>query len=691
MDPQTEWLIDAATWTLRNSLHSSVLIALVAVMLVVFGGRIAPKFRAVLWILVGIRLVLPIAPESGVSVFNLGAVMQEPPAVASDSVPTEAESAVFPVFSADSLVRQSGRLSSGGILAGIWLLGVLAIFGIAIFRQVATLRWVRGLPEPEEPALSEWLRVCAKRAGTRRIPRLVESARVSEIAVFGGLRASHIIIPADFSQRFSEAEIRGIFLHELAHIRRGDLLWNWAALAIQALHWFNPLVWWAGRRFLADRELVCDRFAMDRLPAGERGNYGQALLKALEIGVRPRVAAPALVPFLSQKSELKHRLTMIKKSHPISPIVQVLAAVLAIAACAMTFTSALADDERREGDRAAEAERPGPRDGEGEGRRSPEAERPGPRDGEGEGRRSPEAERRGPRDGEGDGRRSPEAERRGPRDGEGDGARLMDRPGELKVTVVSDGVVIGDKKIALINLRRELDASRATSAVVMAQPNTPFQNLATVMNALRSSGIRDVRVATGDEDSPAMRRDGEGDGGARVGPRDGEGDGGARVGPRDGEGDGGARVGPRDGEGDGGARVGPRDGEGDGGARVGPRDGEGDGGARVGPRDGEGAPRVGPRDGEGEAAGRREGDGDARGAARAMDDRTINQLSRIYRAYDKNGDNRVTFEEWVAMKNYELTREQREREKGWFDQADANNDEKMTLGEWIDWKASQGR
>ena len=43
------------------------------------------------------------------------------------------------------------------------------------------------------------------------------------------------------------------------------------------------------------------------------------------------------------------------------------------------------------------------------------------------------------------------------------------------------------------------------------------------------------------------------------------------------------------------------------------------------------------------------------------------------------------------MKNYELTSEQERREKGWFDQADGNEDGKVSLGEWIDWKANQGR
>lgn len=74
----------------------------------------------------------------------------------------------------------------------------------------------------------------------------------------------------------------------------------------------------------------------------------------------------------------------------------------------------------------------------------------------------------------------------------------------------------------------------------------------------------------------------------------------------------------------------------------------------------------------------------------AMDDRKLNQLTRIYRAYDKNGDNGVSYDEWASMKSYEMTAAQRERDRGWFDQADANGDEKVTLGEWIDWKANQG-
>ena len=64
-------------------------------------------------------------------------------------------------------------------------------------------------------------------------------------------------------------------------------------------------------------------------------------------------------------------------------------------------------------------------------------------------------------------------------------------------------------------------------------------------------------------------------------------------------------------------------------------------------------------------------------------------MSRIFKTYDKDGSGGVTFAEWVAMKNYTLSSDQEKREKGWYDQADANGDKKVTIGEWIDWKSSQ--
>ena len=342
---------------------------------------------------------------------------------------------------------------------------------------------------------------------------------------------------------------------------------------------------------------------------------------------------------------------MIAKPHSRSLFLQLTAAAFAVAAAATLFTSAQADDERgspRDGEREnAERSREGERES---GDRSREGDRPR----EGDGNR--------PREGARDGERPRESARDGdrPREGARDGNGSMARA-DHEVKVFRDGVSFGGQKFStMAEFREALRGQSGSSASVSADSNTPFQTVNAVIDTLKASGVREVTLA---------QRDPVGDRGSREGARDGDR-------PRQGE----MR---REGDGDRGSREGARDGDR-------PREGEG---SREGARDGD-RPREGEmrREGDGDR-GSREGarDGEAAESSASATDREVNQWTRIYGVYDKNGDHAVTFAEWVAMKNYELTSDQRDREKGWFDEADGNSDEKLTLGEWIDWKASQGR
>lgn len=48
---------------------------------------------------------------------------------------------------------------------------------------------------------------------------------------------------------------------------------------LQALHWFNPLLWFAFARMRADRETACDADVLSAEAEDRRGEYGHALLK----------------------------------------------------------------------------------------------------------------------------------------------------------------------------------------------------------------------------------------------------------------------------------------------------------------------------------------------------------------------------------------------------------------------------
>jgi beta-lactamase regulating signal transducer with metallopeptidase domain len=123
-----------------------------------------------------------------------------------------------------------------------------------------------------------------------------------------GIFHRHILLPEDFERRYNDAEQRLALEHELAHHRRGDLIANGAALAMLALHWFNPVAHWAYRAFRNDQELACDATVLRASP-NSGTDYGRALIKSARAGM-PGTAACALGP----ATELKRRITMIAHS-----------------------------------------------------------------------------------------------------------------------------------------------------------------------------------------------------------------------------------------------------------------------------------------------------------------------------------------------------------------------------------------
>jgi len=72
-----------------------------------------------------------------------------------------------------------------------------------------------------------------------------------------GIMHPSILLPRE-AEIWPEHEVRCAFLHELAHVSRRDCLSQLLVQITCALYWFNPLVWFAARCVLLERELACD-------------------------------------------------------------------------------------------------------------------------------------------------------------------------------------------------------------------------------------------------------------------------------------------------------------------------------------------------------------------------------------------------------------------------------------------------
>lgn len=95
------------------------------------------------------------------------------------------------------------------------------------------------------------------------------------------MRRPRLLIPYGIINKLSEEEKRYVFLHELAHLKRKDNLINWIMVLVQALHWFNPIVWYAFYKMREDCEVACDADVLSLLNPAEHKKYGETIINLI--------------------------------------------------------------------------------------------------------------------------------------------------------------------------------------------------------------------------------------------------------------------------------------------------------------------------------------------------------------------------------------------------------------------------
>jgi beta-lactamase regulating signal transducer with metallopeptidase domain/beta-lactamase class D len=107
-----------------------------------------------------------------------------------------------------------------------------------------------------EPGNCAALDEITREIGLKRVPRLLIGT-ANAVPMVWGVWRPRLLLPAGFESWTSD-KLRGVLLHELAHLKRGDPLALWTAQWVKALHWFNPLAWLTIRQLRADQERACD-------------------------------------------------------------------------------------------------------------------------------------------------------------------------------------------------------------------------------------------------------------------------------------------------------------------------------------------------------------------------------------------------------------------------------------------------
>ena len=316
---------------LNASFHGSIVILAVIVLRLLL-KKTPKKFFCMLWLLAGIRLLMPFEIQSTLSLqpnpepmfqqmteYEVPDLVPEAPMVPIQQENRQEAETAAPVFTVtpaeptlvvqESVNRQeiTPAINWMSMIPWVWLT-VASFFLIYTFYAYFRLR----------------LRV----REAVKIEGGWECDRIETAFILGFIRPQ-IYIPMGLSAMVR----KHILAHERTHLEKGDHWFKMIGFIALALHWFNPLVWIAYIFLCKDIEIACDERVVQFMELQERKEYSAALL-ICSTNKAHFAACPVAFGEVSVKHRIKSVLKYKKPSFWIS-----LAGVIAIifvAVCLVT-------------------------------------------------------------------------------------------------------------------------------------------------------------------------------------------------------------------------------------------------------------------------------------------------------------------------------------------------------------------
>ncbi len=309
------WGADALALAWPMLWQSSLLVVVLFALDFALRRKVRAAIRYAFWLVLLVKLVLPptLALPTGASWWlrpaaaapvaapRVTTVVVSQPAMPLPAIPLPARPA--PVSPAMPPPPESVSLSGLALLA--WGIICLGLLGWLLARWSGVARRVRralpmahhldGLLGAGEQALELPPRVRLRLADGPISP-----------AVCGLIRPV-ILLPRSLVDDLTPAQLRAVLLHELAHLRRGDVWVNCAQALLQLVYWWHPLLWLANARIRRLREEAVDDAVMLALRA-EAHSYAPTLLEVAKLAFHRPLAGLGLVGILESKKALRQRI-----------------------------------------------------------------------------------------------------------------------------------------------------------------------------------------------------------------------------------------------------------------------------------------------------------------------------------------------------------------------------------------------
>ncbi|PET96589.1 M56 family metallopeptidase, partial [Bacillus cereus] len=356
-------------WVIETSVMASILVGLILCIKVLFRNKLTPRWQYMLWIILILRLVLPWSPDSSYSIYSVLTYKSDDAFISSQNpvasfLTKERMQELKDIDNKKLLTKEDTYTTSSTkigqvnktqthsneddetilfytIFIYIWLTGVILLSVATFVMNRRLLLYIKKQPVITDEKIVQIFEKCKQSMSVQRNIPLLVSGKVSSPTVLGFIKPK-LLLSTVHMKILDEQQLRYIFHHELAHIKRRDVGVNWLMHGLLILNWFNPILWYAYSCMREDQELACDALALTYIDSEEQIAYGHTIISLLE-HYSSYYKVPSMANFSKNKRMLKRRILMIKKFQKKSYRWSALGAVAVIAVSSVSLLNARAD------------------------------------------------------------------------------------------------------------------------------------------------------------------------------------------------------------------------------------------------------------------------------------------------------------------------------------------------------------
>lgn len=282
---------------LEASVAGGICIILFILISPLFRERYRVKYKKAVWLLIALRLCIPISTSFFLQLFTvqmpvyvIGTRGDGQAAGNANHLPANdlaAENGDFVegtlpengmnngVNKVDSPLK-SRYYTSWDIIVVLWSCGSIAVLSYYLLGHVV---FYRKMLQKSESCANKGILAAAARISKelrlRRVPqiRMIKDGQTGPFTV--GVFRNIIVLP---DTDYQEKDLQYIIKHELVHCADKDTLLKALFVIINAVHWFNPLVWLMKELISQDMELECDEKVLSAASKEERKEYVEVLM-----------------------------------------------------------------------------------------------------------------------------------------------------------------------------------------------------------------------------------------------------------------------------------------------------------------------------------------------------------------------------------------------------------------------------